>query len=215
MNNSKIVTTNQKGIHENLQKVLSRYDLNNYQRPISSYSLDTFKQIKKFVGTDKFILDLGCGVGQSSFELKKVYPNYKIVGIDKSIKRLNKNNDYETVDDILLVRAELLDLIPKLMDLSDQIVVTYILYPNPWPKSIHYKRRFHFNPVMPFICELSEHIVLRSNWKLYLEEFSAAYLFLKQKNSDVKEVQIKREYLTPFEKKYHQSGQKIYELEIK
>ena len=91
-----------------------------------------------------------------------------------------------------------------------QIDKHYLLYPNPWPKSAHLGRRWHGAPVFPAILKIAEKLEMRSNWRLYLEEFRMA-LALAGVDSEIEAFQPDT-YLTPFERKYHQSQQKLWRL---
>ena len=93
----------------------------------------------------------------------------------------------------------------------------YILYPNPWPKSKHLQRRWHGSAVFPQMANIGETLILRSNWRLYIEEFQQA---AKQVNlqgditqvpSDDKTCSVN----TPFEAKYQASGQACWQLMLK
>ena len=50
----------------------------------------------------------------------------------------------------------------------------YLLYPNPWPKKGHLKRRIHGHPSFPLLKALGGIIEVRSNWKIYIDEFAKA-----------------------------------------
>jgi tRNA (guanine-N7-)-methyltransferase len=218
--NSNVVTTNQLGIHENLTEYLDKYTLENYQRPLASFSRKTWEEILEFIGADQVIFDLGCGVGKSSFVLGQLYPNCKIIGIDKSLSRLARKNDFKQGlnSNIKLFRGELLDLIPLIYQHQSELKIkkVFILYPNPWPKKHHIKRRFHASPVSIFLYGIKTELVFRSNWKLYLEEAqAAAYFFSKKKVSLVSLGQLElEEFMTPFEKKFVMSNQDVFELTI-
>ena len=88
----------------------------------------------------------------------------------------------------------------------------FVLYPNPWPKSKHLQRRWHGSAVFPEMIQIGQEIILRSNWRLYLEEFQAASTIagLTGELSSV----IDDEPLTPFEAKYKASGQECFQLNI-
>jgi tRNA G46 methylase TrmB len=214
---SKIITSLQDGIHENLEKSLKRYNLSNYVRPKRSFSDDNLSKIKNWLKGDSFIFDIGCGIGESSYNLSKLYPDTKILGIDKSISRLDRNNSFKVSNaNILLIQDDMFDLIPLLYaELKEKVLSVHIYYPNPWPKKSQLKRRIHANPIAPFLFELSNNFYLRSNWKIYLDEFSKSFEFYKGVKSQVVEVEEFSGYLTPFEKKYHLSDQAIYELIIR
>jgi len=215
--NSKFVMSNQDGPHPDLTDYLKRYHLTNYQRPVADFSLSLWKEIKEFIGMDKVIFDLGCGIGESSYFLSKKYPEHKIIGIDKSISRLQRKNSFKNQENrnIFLCRGELLDLIPLIYKEQDKLKLekVYLLYPNPWPKKIHVKRRFHANPIAPFLFHLNADITYRSNWKTYLEEVEIAAKVVANKESELKLIE-NPEFITPFEKKYFESGQEIFEITV-
>lgn len=217
-NISKIVTTDQEGIHRDLDKIVSKHKFT-YQRPIADFSVETFKKIMSVVKYQEVVFDFGCGIGESSYKLAKIYPNKFIVGIDKSVSRLNRKNDFkeEKLGNMALFRGELLDLIFLIYNAykADKINIhsLYFLYPNPWPKKIHVKRRFHGNPIAPFIFGMDVPIILRSNWKLYLKEFAFVSNLYKRKSEEIQAIEVHLP-LTPFERKYIESSQRIYELRV-
>ena len=221
---SKPVTSNQTDIHENLEKTLSRLDLNNYQRPISEFSKETFTEIVEWIDTFsrefEVILDMGCGVGESSYHLACQNPDKLVIGVDRSLKRLETKNLFKdkVPDNLLLIRGELLDLW-YLFATSTQfepkrIFKQYILYPNPSPKSKDLKRRWHASPVAPYIFKLHAPIELRTNWKIYGDEFAFAAKFFGFSG----ELCVLSEgsfVLTPFERKYQASKHEIFKLELR
>lgn len=203
---SKIVTTNQDGIHQDLELIVAKQSLK-YQRPIADFSIETFKQIKALIKGNEVIFDLGCGIGESSYRLARMYPDKFIIGIDKSISRLMRKNIFkkEKMNNVALFRGELFDLIYLIYQsyiISEiKIDSLYFLYPNPWPKKKHIKRRFHGNSIAPFIFSIKRPIILRSNWRLYLEEFSFVADLYGRKTLEIGPKNIV-DPLTPFERKY-------------
>lgn len=218
MPNSKVVTSNQTDIHDDLGDILSRYTFDKYQRPIAEHSLKTLGEIKSWIkekGSRELILDMGCGTGESSFHLAQKYPDKLILGIDKSLSRLERNNTFKAdlPANVKLMRGELLDMWYLLYQhkLELNIFKQYILYPNPWPKKKLVKRRFHANPIWPFLINLATRGELRTNWEIYAREFEFV-----AKNSGVDESQlssfIPKAAISNFELKYHQSGHPLYKF---
>jgi tRNA G46 methylase TrmB len=217
-NESNNVWSTQNGPNKNLQKALDRYDINNYQRPIAQFSKDSFKKILAKVsdfGNNSIVLDICCGTGESSFNLSSLYPNNLIIGIDKSISRLERKNSFKSdlPKNVYFVRGEVLDLYYLFYQAvqHDQLKVVkqFILYPNPWPKEKHYKRRFSANPITPFIFQISSQIELRSNWKVYLEEFGLAAKYYGCKLTFL-DVFTPEKTITAFEKKFFESNHPLY-----
>jgi tRNA G46 methylase TrmB len=89
----------------------------------------------------------------------------------------------------------------------------FLLFPNPWPKKQHFKRRFHGHPIFPVLLSVSSSLEIRSNWRLYLEEFALAVHLITNLSVNPR-IYTPERFLTPFEEKYHKSGQFLYRLEI-
>ncbi len=136
------------------------------------------------------ILDSGCGKGLSTYTIGSQNPNTPVIGIDRSVFRLSKNELYGREEEgdgegegtrradapnVLLIRAELADFWTLVLKESNWSVQShYILYPNPYPKAKHLGRRWHGHPVFPFLLALGGSIRVRSNWDVYCQEMKLA-----------------------------------------
>ena len=78
---------------------------------------------------------------------------------------------FKSHPNILLVRAEIADFW-LLACLQSQWTVQQhtILYPNPYPKGKHLRRRWHGHPCFPVLLALGGSVRVRSNWKTYCDE---------------------------------------------
>lgn len=172
----------------------------------------------------------------STGSLAERYSDANIIGIDRSIHRLQKttavkNNLAEIAENACLIQAELVDFWRLALAANWRLERHTILYPNPYPKSAHMQRRWHGHGVFPTLMQLGGEIELRSNWPLYLEEFSAAVaayndirlasLENSEPRQDIRpkaiglvETIAADQPLTLFEKKYRDSGQTLYRLTI-
>jgi tRNA G46 methylase TrmB len=221
---SKVITTNQSGIHEKLDEVVQRHLTHPFQKPYQVHTQKAFDDINERVQAflaDKpdgnVILDSCCGVGQSTRLLASLNPDTLVVGVDKSSSRIERNvegfdveNGYQA-DNFHLVRADLNDFYRLVEAANWPITKHYILYPNPWPKSKHLQRRWHGSAVFPTLISLGEEIILRSNWRLYLEEFQQAAKHVNL-TGHLSDLAIDEQPLTPFEAKYQASGQVCWQL---
>lgn len=135
------------------------------------------------------ILDSGVGTGRSSRMLGEQHPKDLIIGVDRSLARLSKNDDAtaasEDNDDffvqvvegqpnVLLVRAELGSFWRLIIEEGWEVKSQYLLYPNPYPKPRRLKSRFYAHPVFPVLLSIGNDIIVRSNWECYLTEFAAS-----------------------------------------
>ena len=77
-------SSNQLDIHKNLNQIVKKYISSEYKKPIAKHNENEFKNILDHVKGSKFIIDTGCGTGLSTEHLAKQYPEYHILGLDKS-----------------------------------------------------------------------------------------------------------------------------------
>jgi tRNA G46 methylase TrmB len=218
---SKAIVTNQPGVHEKLADIVNKHLTHLSKKPIQAHTQQAFDEINEIVKsfTGAVILDSCCGVGQSTRLLAQRNPNALVIGVDKSAHRINRNVDdlnrddeQGVVDNFYLVRADLNDFYRLVVAAQWQVSKHYILYPNPWPKAKHIQRRWHGSAVFPQIIAIGDEIILRSNWRLYLEEFQLAAK-IAQFDGEIGQVSDERP-LTPFEAKYQASGQVCWQLVI-
>ncbi|MDN3653463.1 SAM-dependent methyltransferase [Thalassotalea ponticola] len=212
---SKQIITNQPGIHDNLTEIVNKHLTHEFKKPIAEHTRSAFDQVNELVQRHQgpIILDACCGVGQSSRILASRYPDALVVGVDKSDNRISRNvDDVWQADNYVLVRADLNDFYRLVVEANWPVEQHYILYPNPWPKAKHVQRRWHGSAVFGYIVKVGKTLHLRSNWRLYLEEFlhAAQIAGYQGKITEVNDEQP----ITPFEAKYQASGQTCYQLTI-
>lgn len=218
MGDSKVIVTNQEGVHEKLEEIVEKHLIHRSQKPYQAHTEQAFAEMDALVKAHQgdIILDACCGVGQSTRILAKQNPDALVIGVDKSAHRINRNvdeimhDDGAKIENYHLVRANLNDFYRLVDQANWPVKKHYILYPNPWPKSKHVQRRWHGSAVFPQIINIGEQIILRSNWRLYLEEFQFA-ADVAGILGEICEVP-KGESLTPFEAKYQASGQQCWQL---
>ncbi|GAA5215907.1 tRNA (guanine(46)-N(7))-methyltransferase TrmB [Corallincola platygyrae] len=213
--NSRSIESNQSGLHERLDEVVRRHLEQPFQKPIAERSQALFETLSGKVQAHggPVILDSCCGVGESTRRLALQHPNALVIGMDKSADRIEREFliELEQADNYLLARADLNDLWRLIAESDWPVTHHYLLYPNPWPKSKHLQRRWHGAAVFPYLLQIGGQLELRSNWKLYLEEFAQALGVAGQNKPEVGELSVSTP-LTPFERKYQASGQALWQL---
>lgn len=245
------VVSNQDGPYKDLEKQVRKYAAAEYRRPIAEHTRNAFQTVEQFVssytatvipaaepespltsnhrgGAINVILDSGCGTGESTLHLAHKFPDYPVIGIDKSAVRLDKAAQSanrltvkeQTAQDLprnaFYIRAELIDFWRLALDKvrAGQWVIPYhaLYYPNPWPKQSEAGRRFHLHPVFPTLLQLAQKTELRTNWEVYAQEFAqAARLLLPGADTTIQPFQTD-EPITAFERKYNEAHQTLWRV---
>jgi tRNA G46 methylase TrmB len=200
-------------MHQNLHKVVTRQLASVSQKPLSIHTQQAFEEAVDWLGEwqGELILDSCCGVGESTVNIAQAHPSARVIGIDKSALRTNKHTSYaSTLTNYLVLRADLNDFLRLLVTYDKKLTKHYLLYPNPYPKSAHLQRRWYATSALKDILKLGGTLEVRSNWQLYIQEFSAA-LDIANVNNQVAAFKSDKA-ITPFERKYWQSGQSSWQL---
>jgi len=201
--------TTQIGPLSNLDQIVKKHACTYYRRPIPQHQIFALEQVKNFIIQKDLpiIIDSGCGTGLSSELLAQQYPNHWVIGFDKSQDRLSRMRK-TSPPNCLVVRADLIDMWRLLLQQNWPITHHFIFFPNPWPKASQVKRRFHAHPVFSCMIKLAAYLELRTNWKIYADEFFEALKILGHDAS--LENKSDSSYMTLFEKKYQESSSQIY-----
>jgi len=145
----------------------TKFNDNNF---FNDHKINTKKDLKK---NKKNILDIGSGNGENSLFLADKNPNALIVAVDifqdGNINLCNQISNLK-LNNIKLYSSNVLELFDQLKK-EDFFNEIWILFPDPWPKKRHYKRRLinenFFKKVCPF---------LKKNGKIFIATDSASYL---------------------------------------
>jgi len=212
--NSREIQTAQSGPHDKLVELVLRHRDQAYRKPLAPWNIEAFDQaMKKWDGTAPVILDAGCGVGWSTLSLAREFPDHFVLGVDQSEDRLGRGKPQDIPENLVFVRADLVDFWRLLEHNKVRLARHYILYPNPWPKIGQLARRWHGHAVFPVIPRLGGVLECRSNWDIYVRELAVALELLTDLKPAV-DVWHPEQVMTPFERKYLDSGQTLYRLRI-
>ena len=216
---SRQIVSSQTAIHDKLANTVARHLRADYRRPHAQHNIDAFDQAVRWLAersdgsATRIILDSFCGVGESSAALAQRFPDCAVIGVDKSAARLAKHGHYraESADNYLLLRSDVDDFWRLAVDAGWQLERHFLLYPNPWPKPGQLKYRVHGSPLFASLLALGGKLELRSNWRLYIDEFAAA-LAQAGHNGEVAAFTSDRP-ITPFERKYREAKQSLWRLQ--
>ena len=214
---SRIPASAQQGVHEGLAARLERHLAAPFRKPYADYNRAAFEvSLEAWDGSAPLILDAGCGVGHSTIQLARAFPDHWVIGVDQSEDRLTRRKPYPEAllpRNLVFVRADLVDYWRLLEEAGLRLARHYLLYPNPWPKIGHLGRRWHAHPVFPTLPRLGGVLECRSNWRVYIEELAFALARVTGRQLAWERFEAASP-LTPFERKYRDSGQPLYRLAI-
>ena len=223
--NSPAVASSQGTSHARLPDIVARHLQAPFRREPSAAGRLAFASVVARLAEAPFVLDAGCGTGAGTLALARSHPRALVLGVDKSAARLAVGERQldaararahdelgprrdRAPPNVRLLRCELVDFWQLAAAAGLRCERQYLLYPNPWPKPEHLKRRWHAHPVFPALLALGGTIELRTNWRVYAEEFAIAVRLAGW--SAALEQFEPREALTPFERKYAASGHALW-----
>lgn len=212
-NASREIYTNQHGMHHNLERIVLKHLSCEFKKPPAEHTKAAFNGVLEQITIKPampIILDSCCGTGFSSRQIAAQHPNSWVIGLDRSAKRLGKEDQEPLPFNCLIVQADCVDFWKLANKAGWQLEKHFLLYPNPYPKSVQLKYRWHGHPAFADLLKLGGLLEVRSNWGIYIEEFSEALNLAKQESTGCKVFEPTKEHLTLFERKYYQSGQTLY-----
>ena len=209
------IKSSQADVHPRLIDRVRTHAEHDFQRPVrpaqSAYFHDLFSNI-----TGPMVWDLGCGTGMSTDRLALRYPRHHVIGVDKSLARLQRHHGDATRSALppsglgCLCRADAMDLIAHAVRHGLRADAVYLLYPNPWPKPKHLQRRWHGHALFPSLLSLTGRVEMRTNWKIYANEFAMACRLLGWRVEE--QIKVIEEPLSLFEAKYQAAGVVVYQV---
>ncbi|MCB1627905.1 MAG: hypothetical protein KDI48_09245 [Xanthomonadales bacterium] len=189
-----------------------------FQRPLSEHNVRVYERLRTWLDaqTRPLLFDTGCGIGESSLQLARRFPDCAVLGADKSLQRLRQRGISEAqplavVDRCCFVLLDLVDLWRLLAADGRHFARLYLYYPNPWPKPAHRLRRWPLHPIWPTLLSLAPELELRSNWSVLAIEAEQA-LRAEGWLAERSVLPAQLEPATPFEAKYQASGHPLWQV---
>ena len=134
-------------------------------------------QIKlKEIDPNKYnIIDIGSGYGESSIEIARTSSANFVIACEKYIDGINniaKNNLKNSLNNISIFHGNVLQLFDEIC-LKNSISEIWILFPDPWPKKRHFKRRLinvNFFKKIKYYLKDEAVVHIASDSKSYISE---------------------------------------------
>jgi tRNA G46 methylase TrmB len=215
---SRRVESSQTTVHPRLEALVEKHRRERWMQPLHPPSVTVFEKVTELIaGLDlPLVLDSGCGTGESTRSIAHALPDCLVIGVDKSLKRLQRGGvpaSPRRQGNSIIVRAELTTFWRLAQAAGWRLHRHFLLYPNPWPKPGQLQRRWHAHPVFPSLLALGGRLEMRCNWDIYAREFSAAASQLLGVRIKPREVSPGA-FSSPFERKYRGSGHRLYSVVV-
>ena len=181
-------------------------------RKISKTKENNFKyflkknDINKLNLKKKVLLEIGIGMGENLIYLSKKNVKKNIIGVDPFKNGMLNVSDYcinNNIRNIYLYPFVFQKFINKFKKLRFNII--YILFPDPWPKKRHHKRRIVNELFLKKILK-----ILKKNGKIYFSTDNHQYFeYVKtilKKNTKIKIKQINK--IVTIKTKYYLKAEK-------
>jgi tRNA G46 methylase TrmB len=215
---SRPVCSRQREIHPRLGAALDAHVSQSWRAPLHPPTVEAFESLDRVAGLSggNLVVDAGCGTGESTRQIARALPGYLVIGIDKSADRLRRGGIVRyphREGNAVWLRADLATFWRLAVEAGWRLRRHYLLYPNPWPKPAQLRRRWHAHPVFPYLLRLGGVLEMRSNWRVYAQEFAMAANRLL--GTGARPVLLRDTAVTsPFERKYRASGHRLYSVSV-
>jgi tRNA (guanine-N7-)-methyltransferase len=108
-------------------------------------------------------VDLGCGDGSFLCSLAQAMPNKNFLGIERLLNRVRASaRKAATLDNVRLLRVESSYAVRYLLP-AESVERFYLLFPDPWPKRRHHRRRIVTQDFLGSI-----HVALQKDGSIYI-----------------------------------------------
>ena len=178
---------------------------------------------KDFINKDNLTLEIGFGFGDFTFELAKKNPNYNIIASETHINgviNLLSKLEKEPLNNISIFQDDVRILLNKLPD--NVLNKVYILFPDPWPKVKHHKRRIinhDFIKILSKKIQKNGKLIIATDhdsykkWIMNVIISNNEFIWNAKSNKDWQEFPQDWTY-TKYQKKAEKEGRKSIYLEL-
>ena len=160
-------------------------------------------------------VDLGCGDGAFLVELAEKHPGENFLGIEKLVGRVAKAcRKAAELENVRILNVESSYAVRYLLP-EGSVETFYLLFPDPWPKRRHHRRRIvqpDFLDSIQRALEFGGTLQIATDQSDYFQEIQRVTL----SNSHFAKLEyIARLPLTKFERRFQERGAPIYRLKLR
>ena len=161
-------------------------------------------------------VDLGCGDGWFLCELAKQFPEKNFLGIERLSKRVEKaRRKAEKIENVRVLRADTSDAVRYLVP-ENSVETFYLLFPDPWPKRRHQRRRMFTRDFLDSVAAALEHDgllrVATDHFDYFQKIEQGSHSHPRFEIVDPGDVALPS---TKFERKFQEQGASIHRLTLR
>ena len=142
-------------------------------------------KLKKIDPLKYNIFDIGAGYGESTLAISKNYSSKQVIACEKFIDGINKiaeKSFLHSLSNISIFHGNVHQLLDEYCP-HNSISEIWILFPDPWPKKRHFKRRLinvnFFNKIRVFLKKNAT-IHIASDSKIYISDILLSIYLVKK-----------------------------------
>ncbi len=105
---------------------------------------DSIINLNSKLGLEKFVIEIGFGMGEATWQYAKAQPEVAVLAIDlhtPGIGKLISDLQTRNLDNVRIFEGDALEIIRTRME-GNSVDGIRLFFPDPWPKKRHFKRRF-------------------------------------------------------------------------
>lgn len=188
-----------------LEKYLPLYGLNPSDGIVNPDDL--------FANTNNIVIEIGFGMGDSLFETASTHPENGYIGIEThrpGVGHLLQLASDASLSNLKVYMADAVEVLSENIPPSS-IDVIQVLFPDPWPKKRHHKRRLvnsTFVNLLATRLKVRGKLVLATDWA----DYSVAMQEAVADNDMLKACEVHERVLTKYEKRGKSLGHEIIDL---
>jgi len=143
-----------------------------YTLAYSAHALD-FAAV--FGRTAPTILEIGCGMGETTAAIAQAHPHSNYLGIEvhsPGVGSLLKLIEEKQLTNLRIIQHDAVEVVEQMIA-PESLAGIHIFFPDPWPKKRHHKRRLIQPPFVRLVASRlisGGYIHLATDWQDYAEQ---------------------------------------------
>lgn len=205
-------------VNMRMRKVKWAVDYLSNAKALENAPIENKGKWKEVLHCNTLHVEIGCGKGNYSLNMARLYPELGFVAIEKNESAAGiaaKKFDEFDLSNLALIQADATNISEWFEE--NEVDVIHLNFSDPWPKKRYAKRRLSSNS---FLCQYEK--ILSPNGEIQMKtdnsslfeysliEFQKAGYLMKKISVDFRRETHDEDVMTEYEEKFVQEGKPIY-----